>query len=219
MEPQTGGYVAFFDLDKTILNANSGSVLVSEARRRGLISPSELLNIIYLSWMFRLRLKDTLSVVIRIGKRIKGIPVEGLTELAEYIVSNYLINAIRPEISYEIGFHRSNNAAIVILSSAIIQICKPLGSYIGADDVICTVLQTRDGLFTGSAEGSFCIGNEKKMRLIKYCETKKCNLNDVFYYSDSITDLSSLDIVGHPVCVKPDKRLARIARSKGWRII
>jgi phosphoserine phosphatase len=45
------------------------------------------------------------------------------------------------------------------------------------------------------------------------------SLSEAYYYGDSISDLSALEVVGHPVCVQPDRKLSRIAHKNGWRII
>jgi putative phosphoserine phosphatase/1-acylglycerol-3-phosphate O-acyltransferase len=139
--------------------------------------------------------------------------------LSEHVVNKYLVNAIRPEIYSEIKFHKENNAEVVILSSVIFQICRKLGSYIGVDNVICTVMKVEDGVFTGSPENSFCLEDEKRIRLMQYCEMRNYSLSEAFYYGDSISDLTALKVVGHPVCVQPDRKLSRIAHENGWRIL
>jgi putative phosphoserine phosphatase/1-acylglycerol-3-phosphate O-acyltransferase len=219
MEPKTKEYVAFFDLDNTLLNVNSGSILVREAYKRGLMNTFDLLNAIYLSWLYKFNLRETSLIVSGMGRWLKGKTLDELNALSEHAVNNHLVDAIRPEIYSEIKFHRGNNAEIVILSSAIIQICKPLGSYIGADNIICSVMEVLDGVFTGSAENKFCFEDEKRIRLIQYCEMRNYNLSEAFYYGDSISDLSALEVVGHPVCVQPDRKLSRISQEKGWRIL
>jgi HAD superfamily hydrolase (TIGR01490 family) len=219
MEPTAKSYVAFFDLDKTLLSINSGSVLVREAYKRGLMSTSELLNAIYLSWLYKFHLRDTSIIVSGMGIWLKGMTLDEMNGLSEHVLIKHLIDAIRPEIYTEIKFHRGNNAEIVILSSAIIQICKPLGTYIGADNILCTVMEVADGVFTGAPENKFCFEDEKRIRLIQYCEMRNYNLNEAFYYGDSISDLPALKVVGHPVCVQPDRRLTRISRENGWRIL
>jgi hypothetical protein len=37
-------------------------------------------------------------------------------------------------------------------------------------------------------------------------------------YSDSITDLPMLELVGNPVAVNPDRELARVAREREWEV-
>jgi len=219
MKSTSEKYAAFFDLDKTLLSINSGSVLVREAYKRGLMSTSDLLNAIYLSWLYKFNLRDTSIIVSGMGRWLKGMPPDEMNVLSEYVVNKHLVDAIRPEIYSEIKYHRENNAEIVILSSAIIQICRPLGSYIGADNIVCTVMEVADGVFTGLPVDKFCFEDEKRIRLIQYCEMRNYSLSETYYYGDSISDLQALEVVGHPVCVRPDRKLSRISHKNGWRII
>lgn len=79
-------------------------------------------------------------------------------------------------------------------------------------------MEVTDGVLTGAPAGQFCFGKEKQIRLLEYCEKNNYDPSDTWYYTDSISDLSALEVVGHPVCVVPDRRLALIAREKGWKI-
>jgi len=212
-------YIACFDLDKTVLNINSGSVLVREAYRSGLMNLSGLLHAIYLSWLYKFNLKDTALIISGMGKWLKGASVEEVKILSELVVNKHLIDSIRPEVLAEIKFHKSQNAEIVILSSVMVEICRLLGSHIGADNCLCTKMEVKDGLFTGFPENNFCFDDEKRVRLIDYCELMNYNITEAYYFGDSIADLPALEVVGHPVCVSPDKKLAAIAESRGWRVI
>ena len=218
MESKTKSYIAFFDIDRTILSVNSGSVLVREAYKRGLISTSGLLNAIFLSLLFKFHLMNTFLIISRMGKWLRGLKVEDVEVISQQIVNKYLLDAIRPEIYSEIRFHKENNAEVVILSSSIPEICRPLYSHLGFDNFICTVMELADGIFTGRPETTFCFEDEKRVRLKEYCRTGNYNTREAFYYGDSISDLPALEVVGHPVCVSPDKKLKRIALARGWRI-
>ncbi|MDH5313306.1 MAG: HAD-IB family hydrolase, partial [Actinomycetota bacterium] len=39
-----------------------------------------------------------------------------------------------------------------------------------------------------------------------------------YAYSDSITDLPMLSVVGHPVAVNPDRDLRRESEERGWQV-
>src|SRR5439155_14287267 len=39
-----------------------------------------------------------------------------------------------------------------------------------------------------------------------------------YAYSDSVTDLPMLELVGNPVAVNPDRELARVAREREWEV-
>lgn len=211
-------YIAFFDLDKTIISINSGPVLVKEAYRSGLMSTKNLINALYLSWLYKFHLRDTSILISFMGKWLKGLTVEKVSDLSDRVVQKYLVKVIRPEIYSEISFHREQNAEIVILSSVMIDICRFLGPHLGIDKFICTTMEAVDGILTGLPEKNFCFNDEKRVRLTEYCKIMNYNLHDAFYYGDSISDLPALEVVGHPVCVVPDKQLLKIARIKGWKI-
>jgi len=218
MESVSKSYVAFFDLDKTILNINSGSVLVREGHKAGLISTRDYLNAILLSLQYKFHLRDTNKIIAGMGKWLCGkshIEVESFSEL---IVSNFLIGSIRPEILSEIKMHKENNAGLVILSSALIGICKPIEKYLGFDALICTSMEVLNGIYTGQPVGKYCFEDEKGVRLKDYCDLMNYDINSAYYYGDSIADLQALNLVGNPVCISPDKKLNRIALEKGWEI-
>ena len=40
-----------------------------------------------------------------------------------------------------------------------------------------------------------------------------------YAYSDSVTDVPMLEVVGHPHAVNPDKELRKIATAQGWPIL
>jgi putative phosphoserine phosphatase / 1-acylglycerol-3-phosphate O-acyltransferase len=218
METRTKNYVAFFDLDRTIISLNSGSLLVRQAYKQGVMSTGNLINAVFQSYLYKFNLRDTNLIISKMGTWLKGIPYAVIEKLSKELVDRYLIESIRPEIITEINNHRKENALTVILSSAIATICEPIGNHLGVDDIICTTMETSEGILTGNPVGKFCFEDEKRNRLISYCEKNHCDLSNAWYYADSISDFPVLEVVGNPVCVSPDKKLARLANINGWTI-
>ena len=218
MVAQPKNYVAFFDLDKTIISINSGPVLVRQAYKKGVMSTGNLLNAVFQSSLYKFNLRDTNLIISKMGTWLKGLSGDVIEKLSEEVVDKYLLIAIRPEINTEISFHKSENAQTVILSSAIASICEPIGKYLSVDDIICTTMEVANGVLTGNPVGKFCFEDEKRLRLISYCEKNHYALSDAWYYADSVSDLPVLEAVGNPVCVSPDKKLKRIAHEKDWKI-
>ena len=217
--PPPKKYIVFFDLDKTILSVNSGALIVKLAYKKGLMSTLNLLNAVVQGYLYKFNLRDTNIIISKMGTWVKGLDQEVIDEFSKDIVNNYLKFKVRPKIIKEIAFHKQNNAGIVILSSAIAPICEAMGKILAADDIICTTMEAKNRILTGAPEGTFCFGEEKRIRLLIYCENKKQEPGSAWYYADSISDLPAFEVVGHPICVSPDRRLARIAYSKQWRII
>lgn len=211
-------YFAFFDLDHTLISAVSGKELVLEALKRGVMKKSDLLIALSLSLLYKLRLIDPGTAVNKMGRWVKGVTVKDLEKISDSVSDEVLIPALYKEAREEITMHKNNNAGLVILSSTIHQVCKKMSECLGFDDILCTHLEEADGVFTGRPDGSFCIGEEKALRLKQYCEINNSKLQDAWYYGDAISDNPALSIVGHPVCINPEWKLEKIAKRKGWKI-
>ena len=211
-------YIAFFDLDGTILSSNSGKILVRSAYQAGLMKKKEVVYGIYLSLLNRFNLKNPARIIEKMAKWVEGLPENLLVDFSNKIFDQYLRSSIYSEIQSEIEFHKKRQARIVILSSAVHSICLPVAHFLDMDDIISSKLEVVDGVYTGYPSGNFCFGDEKLYRLRDYCEIYQCLPVDAYYYGDSISDLPVLDGVGNPVCVNPDKKLKRVARINNWDI-
>jgi HAD superfamily hydrolase (TIGR01490 family) len=219
MASQTKSYIAFFDLDHTIVNQNSSASLIKLAYKKGVMRTGNLINAIIQGYLYKFNLRDTNLIISKMGTWAKGLESQVIEKLSEEVVNKNLKANIRPEIIKEIDFHKNNNAGTIILSSAISSICEAIARYVGIDYSICSTLETADGILTGAPLGNFCFGDEKRIRLLSYCEKNNYEPSEAWYYADSISDLPAFEVVGHPVCVYPDSKLEKIARKRGWRVI
>lgn len=219
-ESNTGkNYIAFFDLDHTIINSNSGKTLIQHAYKQSLITRMDLIKGIYLSLMYRFDLKDPVKIIDSIVNWLKGVSETTLNELSSEIFKNHISKSIHTEVYSEINFHKTKGARVVILSSAILPICQNVADYLGMDDVICSNLEILNGVYSGRQSVPLCFGVEKVTRLIEYCNKNCINPMDSWYYGDSISDLPVLSSVGNPVCVNPDRKLKKAAQKRGWKIL
>jgi putative phosphoserine phosphatase/1-acylglycerol-3-phosphate O-acyltransferase len=211
-------YIAFFDMDGTLINGNSGKSLVRTGYKKGMISTKNFIHALYLSLLFRFHLRKPGRIMDGMAGWLEGLSEDTVKKLSEEVFLSSLSPAIRPEIYAEIRVHKERNARVVILSSAVQFVCLPLAKHLAMDDVICSELEIRKGVFTGRFAGNLCYGEEKVNRLKVYCEQMNCSPEKAYYYADSISDFQALDSVGYPVCVNPDKKLAKAAASKHWII-
>lgn len=212
-------YIAFFDLDLTLTKAISGKALATEGYRKGLFSPWDFINAIFLSLVFIFKLKDPYRIVRSMVKWVKGMPESTMNDLCTNVCHKTLLPSVYKEALAEIEFHRSKNARIVILSSALKRICSEMANSLKIDDIICSELEVRDGLLTGNPVGRLCYAEEKASRLLAYCEKYNSPSSESWYYGDSISDLHVLSAVGNPVCINPDVRLRKIAEIRDWKIL
>jgi hypothetical protein len=62
------------------------------------------------------------------------------------------------------------------------------------------------------------IGEARALVLTEYAEAEGLRLEESVAYADSASDLPMLDVVGFPVAVNPEAKLAAIARRRGWHV-
>ena len=211
-------YFAFFDLDHTITSSVSGKELVLGAFKKGLMSRTDLVSAIFLSLFHKMNLVNPSEAIDKMGGWVKGINAGTMENLCSKVFNETLLPSVYPEAKNEIRLHKERGAGLIILSSSLSPICRSMAEYLGMDDILCSDLESVDGVLTGKSRSKFCFGEEKAVRLREYCEKNNSKLQDAWYYGDAYADLPALSIVGHPVCINPERRLERIAKKNGWKI-
>jgi putative phosphoserine phosphatase/1-acylglycerol-3-phosphate O-acyltransferase len=212
-------YIAFFDLDRTITKSISGRELARGAFSRGIMKLPDMIRGIFLSIAFKSGLKSQAEIINELVKWVRGMPEQTLINLCCEISGKVLIPSVYQEAREEIKMHQEKGGKVVILSSALTWICNHIAENLNIDEVICSGLEVSDGLLTGHPIGHLCFGAEKLVRLIEYCEKNSINVSDTWYYADSIADFPALSIVGHPVCINPDRKLRIAAKSANWPVM
>jgi putative phosphoserine phosphatase/1-acylglycerol-3-phosphate O-acyltransferase len=212
-------YIAFFDLDNTIISSNSGKLFIQFAYRKGLITTFDLIKGFFLSLAYRFDLRDTVKIIDSMLSWVKGISEASLNDFSAEIFKNHISGTIHQEVYAEIRFHKNKGARVVILSSAIYPVCRNVADYLGIDDIICTTPELENGVYTGRNTGPICFGIEKANRFNEYCNSNIINPKDSWYYGDSISDLAVLSTAGTAICVNPDKKLKKEAEKRGWKVL
>jgi HAD superfamily hydrolase (TIGR01490 family) len=212
-------YIAFYDLDHTILVDNSATHLINEARKRGVMSEKHFRHAVYLSILYKLGIGDSAKMITLMLSWLKGLREDMIRELCIEVFNGLIVEKIRPEILSTFDEHRSRHGAVVLLSSASEPICEPVSRHLKMDDVICSRLETSGGLFTGKILGRLVYGEEKERRLLSYCSDHGYDPAEAFYYGDSFTDHHVMATVGFPIAVDPDRKLCRLAMENNWPIL
>jgi HAD superfamily hydrolase (TIGR01490 family) len=212
---------AFFDLDKTIISRSSTLAFAPAFYRHGLISRAQVLRGAFAQLTFRLagagqhrmeRVRDQISCLCQ------GWDVG----LIAQIVTEGLADVIGPHVYAEarqlLDNHHRQGHDVLIASTSGYEIVAPIGAMLGASAVIATRLEIADDRYTGAVE-FYAYGQAKADGVSKLAAERGYCLADCFAYSDSITDLPLLELVGHPHVVNPDRALRKIARARSWPVL
>jgi len=188
-------YVAAFDLDKTIVSVNSSKLIVKAARRAGHMSKKDFLHAILFSIVYKFDLKDANKIVADMTKWLRGLKEIDIIKMLEDHVIQEVLNLIRPEMRKILAQHRKDGARLVLLSSAMPYICKPLANHLEMDDIVSSHLEVLDGIFTGSPLGKLNFGTQKAVTMKQFCEENEYSLEDAYYYGDAFSDHFAMEIV------------------------
>jgi HAD superfamily hydrolase (TIGR01490 family) len=139
------------------------------------------------------------------------------------IVAETLTELITPQVYEEatalIAEHQKAGRDVLIVSASGSDVVEPIGAMLGADGVIATRMRIDDsGRYAGEID-FYAYGENKATAIRDLAELNGYDLSTSYAYSDSITDLPMLGLVGHPVAVNPDKALRKEAVSRGWEVL
>lgn len=211
---------AFFDLDKTILAKSATLVLFRPLLDAGLISRTDVARNAHAQLSYHFLHADherSERVRTQLSALVAGWDVHTFDE----VVRESLATRIEPEVFGEaltaIATHRAAGHAIVICSASAAAIVNPIAQMLGATHTIASVLTEKDGHYTGEIS-SYAYGPEKAQQIAHLAACQGWDLDQCWAYSDSITDVPMLTLVGHPVAVNPDRALRQIAIDQGWQV-
>ena len=212
---------AFFDLDKTILATSSALAFARPFYRGGLIGRSDVIRSAYAQFIFLASGADhdQMETMRRyMSDLVKGWDVAKVREIVAETIDVIIDPAVYDEAVALIEEHRAAGRDIVIISSSGTEVVEPIGERLGADVAIGTQLVVEDGRYTGEIL-FYAYGEGKAQAMCDLADERGYDLAASYAYTDSVTDLPMLDIVGHPTAVNPDAELRRIATERAWPVV
>jgi HAD superfamily hydrolase (TIGR01490 family) len=209
---------AFFDVDKTILAENSATLYLKALYQRGEVDGRFVVSNLISYLQYKVNLLDIERFTQRTVRQFQGRSEKALLDEAALWFGEYVLPTIYPEAIERIESHTARGHVVALVSGATKFVIKPLAEYLGVKHIMHTHLEVRDGKFTGRVIDPICFGEGKIYWLQQLIEREGIDLARSWFYTDSITDLPLLDLVGHPVVVNPDPLLYREARRRFWPV-
>ncbi len=214
-----GKPAAFFDIDGTLLSVNTAPLYARYLRKHGRARRRDLLRTAYYLLQYRLNLLDIERAMERASSLIAGQRESDVASFCERwyrdVVRDYLV----PQMVDLLEQHRAAGHELALLSSSTDYLARPLGRDLGVEHLLVTRLEVVDGRFTGRAVPPVCYGAGKVHWARQFAERNGIDLAQSFFYTDSVTDVPVLELVGHPRVVNPDRLLRRLARKRGWEVL
>lgn len=115
--------------------------------------------------------------------------------------------------------HRDSGDTLMVITSTNRFVVEPICNKLGVEHLIATELEQQNDQYTGQVSGIPSYKEGKVTRLNQWLEHSGLDMAGSSFYSDSINDLSLLEIVDRPVAVDPCPQLREAALQRGWDII
>jgi HAD superfamily hydrolase (TIGR01490 family) len=212
---------AFFDLDKTIIAKSSTLAFSKPFFQSGLLNRRTVLRSAYAQFVFALSGADE-DQMERMRAFITSMCAGWNAQQVRDVVTEALHESIDPLVYDEavrlIDEHKAAGRAVVIVSASGEELVAPIAAMLGADLMVATQMVVEDGRYTGEI-AHYVYGPAKADAIRDLATARGYDLEQSYAYSDSITDVPMLEIVGHPTAVNPDRGLRKVATEREWPIV
>jgi HAD superfamily hydrolase (TIGR01490 family) len=213
---------AFYDLDGTLVKTNLVHALLFQARNqqgilRSIRKTASVVTSIPVFFATDMYSRNVFQE--KFFKSYKGESEDRLRFLSEELFEEVIQPSIYPGAIDLIKQSRSLGLRQVLVTGALDFTVAPLARHLKIDDWITNRLEFVDGFATGRLLPPVMVNATKASWIRMYAEKEGISLNDSYCYTDSISDLPMLSVVGHPTAVHPDFRLRSAALHNHWPIL
>lgn len=197
-----GKRVAIFDLDGTLINGDSYLLFLYRCVRQFGGATGSLWRVPYYTALYLVgmasntALKEAFLEAGLEGRAVKDVQ-EVAKKFAEYLVGNYanegLVQALKA--------HQRDGARVVLATASPDLYVREVAKQLGISEVICTLVEVKEGYITGRLLGGNCYGVEKVKRLEEILTPSE--FESSVCYTDHYSDLPMLQKVKQGILVRP----------------
>jgi HAD superfamily hydrolase (TIGR01490 family) len=155
---------------------------------------------------------------IHLTNMCTGWDVEQIKSIVNETLHDIVTPLVFAEAADLIASHKLCGRDVVVVSASGEELVAPIARALGATHAMATRMVVEDGKYTGEI-GFYCYGEGKVQAIRELAAREGYPLEHCYAYSDSITDMPMLEVVGHPSVVNPDRALRREASARGWPVL
>ncbi|MBA2378861.1 MAG: HAD-IB family hydrolase [Blastocatellia bacterium] len=219
---RNGTAAAFYDLEGTLVSTNLVHTLGFYAQRQQGLWQTAKASVSTLAKLPFFGVTDLYSRNVFnevFFRSYTGWSKDRLRYFSEELFEDVLKPAIFPGTPELIAQGKKIGQSQIVLTGALDFTIDRLMEHLGIDDFVANRLEFVNGYATGRVLPPVMASATKAKWIREYAEKNDINLSESYAYSDSISDLPMLSIVGHPVAVNPDFRLKQTARQHDWAVL
>lgn len=212
--------LAIFDLDETLISADSDQAWGDFAASRGLVDAEEHHRKNRAFYEDYKRGVLDIEAYMRFSCTVLALyDMETLEALRREFFEERVRQLILPRAEELVETHRQRGDCLIVVTATPEFVTRPIVTHFGIDNLIAPIPEVRQGRYTGDITGIPSFREGKVIRLREWMAGTGHTLSGSHFYSDSRNDLPLLEIVDFPVAVDPDPHLRTVAEQRQWPII
>lgn len=209
---------AVFDVDGTLLPGDSMEArFIKRSIRRGMISSAGFFRLLgnALKFFFRGNLAGGLK-----GDKslLKGLPFSRVETEAAACFSAEIAPRLSRLGRETVARCREEGCRILLMTGSPDFLARHLLPVLQPDQLISAEMEIANGCFSGKVRGLHPYGEAKKNLLLRAQPQLQIDFAGSVVYANHHSDAAHMELFGRAVAVNPDRKLERIARTRGWEI-
>lgn len=217
--PPGQGIAALFDFDGTLIQGYSAGALYAHRFRTFEIGLVELISTIRSTQGPPLTEDQFDDLVARGIAGWAGRPDKEIEALGERLFRESVAGSLFHDMWRVVKAHQRRGHTVAIATSAPRFQVSPLARELGIEHVLCTELESKDGLLTGRIAGRSLWGPGKLAAVQAFAQSRDLSLETAFGYANGDEDVPFLSGVGQPHAVNPQPELAVVAGDRSWPVL
>lgn len=212
--------LALFDLDNTLLGGDSDHAWGDYLCERGILDPvtyKQRNDAFYQNY-----LDGTLDLQAYLAFSMEIFAATEPAQLDQWhreFMRDCIEPIMLPKAQALLRQHREAGDKLVIITATNRFVTAPIARRLGVRTLLATECEHDGERYTGRSTDIPCFREGKVTRLKRWMLENGYDLEDSYFYSDSMNDLPLLEQVAHPVAVDPDPKLREEAERRGWHVI
>jgi HAD superfamily hydrolase (TIGR01490 family) len=219
---------ALFDIDGTLTTTNVWKGLMEYFSRR---RERRLTHLAFVALHYPLVLLRPIGLLREATFRrlwsahlpwyFRGYDAEQMQVLAEWVAREYVRHVERDDMRALLDDHLARGHVVALVSGAPQEIVEAVAAMWHVPHAVGSPAEQLDGRYTGRMAGPPCIDEHKAHYVRQHFAQQHVDVDYAcsYAYADSYSDLGMFALVGQPVAVYPDKKLAAHAAAQGWEVI
>jgi HAD superfamily hydrolase (TIGR01490 family) len=218
---------ALFDIDGTLTTTNVWKGLMDYFAQRG---QRRLTHLLFVGLHYPLVPLRPLGLPEATFRRLwsahlpwyyRGFDAEQMRDLAEWVAREYVSRVEREDMRALLDDHLAQRHHVALVSGAPQEIVQAVAEMWHVPHAIGSPSEFANGRYTRRLAGPPCIDAHKAAYVREHFAARGVEVDyaNSYAYADSYSDLGMFALVGRPVAVYPDRKLAAHAAAQGWEVI